>query len=133
VAVRAAELVGPDNLCAITFTRAGADELAAHRRCAEHPLPGDAWQRKRVLDARLPWVGTIHSLAYSSSVARPRSRPATWRASSRPAAGTPSAGLQDVDDQDSYAWAEPGRDEVEAALAALAGARHRRVSVSVAL
>jgi Superfamily I DNA and RNA helicases len=65
IAERAVQRYGADRAAAITFTRAGAAELKG--RLAEVMglrVPNDPWQAKRFLDQQLPWVGTIHSLAY---------------------------------------------------------------------
>lgn len=133
VAVKAAQLVGPDQLCAITFTRAGADELKQRIAAALGiPLPPDPWERRKLLEQRLPWVGTIHSLAFKRM-----GRPPTLKAKDlslfiAQMGGHASGALSDVDDQEGYTWAEPGRDEIEAALAVYAGARHRLVPIRVA-
>jgi superfamily I DNA/RNA helicase len=130
VANRAAQLVGPDQLCAITFTRAGADEIK--QRIAVSlgmPVPPDPWQRRKLLDARLPWVGTIHSLAYKLIGRPPTLRAADLTEFIARMGGRASGMLQDVDAQEGYAWAEPGRDEVEAALAVISGARHRMIGL----
>src|SRR5215831_14108998 len=65
LAIRAAYLYGPKRVCALTFTRAGAEELRG-RIAASLGLnpPSDEWSRRKYYAAHLPWVGTIHSLCY---------------------------------------------------------------------
>lgn len=55
--VKACDVVGPDRVLAVTFTRAAADEL--RERCADALGIREAgWTLRR----KLPWVGTIHSM-----------------------------------------------------------------------
>lgn len=54
-----AKVSGPEKVGAITFTRAGAEELRS-RLARELGVQGD----QSYLKKRLPWVGTIHSLCF---------------------------------------------------------------------
>ena len=132
LAIRAAERYGPDRVCATTFTRAGADELKVRIAGAMNlRVPDDSWQRRKMLDQYMPWIGTTHSLAFKLI-----GRPPTMRASDITdflhSQGSHATGPATADDMEGYTWAEPGRDEVEAALAVWSVARHRMLPVSEA-
>lgn len=127
---RAVSVFGPDRVMATTFTRAGADELRA--RIAQvygWTLPPDPYRRRDFLSARLPWIGTTHSLALklTGGTLLKGTELREFSASQ----GGRGNGL-DPEDMDSYAWAEPGKDAVEAALAIHAAARHRMISIEAA-
>ena len=92
-------------------------------------VPADPYQAKRFLDNQLPWVGTIHSLAYKLIGRPPMVKLPEFIADMGGHTKGPS---MSVDDLEGYAWAEPGRSEVEAALAIHSAARNRMVPVEVA-
>jgi len=123
---RAAASFGPDRVAGLTYTRAAAAEL--QERVAQalgQRLPDDPWRRRSALRAWMPWVGTIHSLAYRligrCAVVGPRDIAAFVKSRG----GQACADFPEPDDIESYAWLEPGKDEVEQALALYSMARHR--------
>ena len=130
IADRAIARYGPDRMAAITYTKAGAAELKT-RLAAVMGLrvPADPWQAKRFLDQQLPWVGTIHSLAYRLIGRPPMVKLGEFLKSQGSLATGPS---MNVDDIEGYAWAEPGRDEVEAALAIYQASRNRLIPLEEA-
>ena len=96
-------------------------------------LPRDQYERRRKLGAYLPWVGTIHSLAYRLAGRPPVIGKADITAFLQGHGGQPAQGYPDgVEDAEGYEWSEPGRDEVEQALSLYAMARHRLVPISEA-
>ena len=132
LAIRAAERYGPDRVCATTYTRAGADELK--QRIARElgiRVPDDAWARRKMLDQQIPWIGTTHSLSF-----RMIGRPPTMRAADITAfmhsQGSRASAPLSADELEGYVWAEPGRDEVEAALAVYAMSRQRMIPIKEA-
>jgi superfamily I DNA/RNA helicase len=132
IAIKAAGAFGPDRICALTYTRTGAEELRLRIAAAlnMHP-PMDTWQQRRFFAQRLPWVGTIHSLAYRLLGHQRKvlqAKEITEFVHSQGGHGA-VAYPDRVEDAEGYQWAEPGRDEVEAALAVYAGARHRLMEV----
>lgn len=132
-ALRSVEMYGPERVMGITFTRTAADELKtriAQGRGLKVPL--DPWARKKLFDQTMPWVGTIHSLALKLSGGGSVLKAKDIGAFVTSMGGKPSNGAQDQDDLEGYAWAEPGRDEVEAALAVHAAARHRKIPIQAA-
>jgi DNA helicase-2/ATP-dependent DNA helicase PcrA len=127
-ALKSMEMYGPDRVCGITFTRAAADELKL-RIAAGLGLrpPLDQRARKRYLDHSLPWVGTIHSLALKMAGGKVLGA-ADIREFAAARGGSADGLLSE--DVDSYTWAEPGSDEVGAALAIWSAARHRMIGVA---
>jgi len=65
IALQAVNVIGPGRLGAVTYTRAAATELKL-RLAASLGLrvPESPQASRRVLEANIPWVGSIHSLAY---------------------------------------------------------------------
>jgi superfamily I DNA/RNA helicase len=133
LACRAAAQFGPERVAALTYTRAAAAELGERIAASLGlSLPQDAWKRRQALRRHLPWVGTIHSLAYRMADGAQVVGPKDITAFVRAQGGQPSAEYPDAEEIESYAWAEPGKDEVEQALALYAMARHRLVSIEQA-
>ena len=122
LALKAVERYGGSRVCAITFTRAGADELKARIALGLGlHVPSDPWQRRKALDHALPHMGTIHSLAFKL-IGRP---PVMQRKHFQEFAGMRTAGLPDSDELEGYEWSTPSKDGTQAALAVHAMARHR--------
>lgn len=132
IAIKAAGAFGPERIAALTYTRTGAEELRVRIAAAlGMQPPADPWQRKKFFAQRLPFVGTIHSLSYRLIGYQRK----VLDAKSLTAFIESQGGRSHVDypdraeDAEGYQWAEPGRDEVEAALAVLSGARHRMLPI----
>jgi hypothetical protein len=129
-ALKSVDLYGPDRVMGITFTRTAANELKDRiARARGLTPPPDGWARRRFFESFLPWVGTIHSLALKMTGGKVM-KAADLTAFIRGHGGQPSSTHDD--ELEGYAWAEPGRDEVEAALAVYAASRHRQVTIGVA-
>ena len=134
LAIKAVEMHGPDRVMATTFTRAGASELKERIALAlgyQASLPSDAWNRRRALDAMLPWMGTTHSLALKLA-GYPRVVSSADVSEFSKSLGGKDLKLPEVDDLEGYEWAEPGKDEVEQALSLYSGARHRMETLDAA-
>jgi len=128
-AQRSIERYGTDQVCALTFTRAAADELKVRIASGRGMrLPTDVRARKRYLDQSLPFVGTIHSLALRMTGGKVLS--ADDLKAFAAAQGGSLNGL--AEEPDTYTWAEPGKDEVQAALTVYAASRHRLLPLDVA-
>jgi hypothetical protein len=131
LACKAAAQFGPERIAALTYTRTAAAELQ-ERIVASLGLkaPDDPWKRRQALRSWLPWVGTIHSLAYRllgrQAVVGPKDIADFVKAQG----GTLSAPYPDLDDAEAYAWTEPGHDEAEQALALYAMSRHRLAPIA---
>lgn len=120
---------GPDRVAALTFTRAAADELKTRIMAGRGvSLPTEQYRRRKILEQQLPFVGTIHSLALKMAGGHVLS--AENLRDFITSQGGVSNGLSD--ELDSYVWAEPGKDEVAAALAVWAAARHRLIPLEAA-
>ena len=133
LALRAARAFGPERIAAVTFTRTAASELK--ERIASGlglMLPEAPQARRRYLNQTLPWVGTIHSIALRLIGPSHVLKAADLTRFVHDMGGQPSATYADAEDAEGYAWAEPGRDEVEAALAVHAMARHRMIELAQA-
>jgi len=129
-ALRVVNEYGPDRLCAITFTRTAADELKERIATARGlKPPADGWARRKFFNNILPWVGTIHSLALKMTGGKVMDSD-DLKAFVLSLGGTPTR--HDMDELEGYTWAEPGRDEVEAALAVHSAARHRMIPIEQA-
>ena len=126
LACKAAAQFGPDRIAALTYTRAAATELQ-ERIVASLGLkpPDDPWKRKLALRGWLPWVGTIHSLCYRLIGRQPVIGPKDIADFVKAQGGTLSTDYPDLEEAEGYTWGEPGKDEVEQALALYAMARHR--------
>ena len=129
-AMRSIEMYGPDRVAGLTFTRAAADELKL-RIAAGLGLkpPLDQRARKRYLDQTIPWFGTIHSLSLKMCGGKVLTA-SDIRDFAAAQGGSANGTLSE--DTDSYTWAEPGSDEITAALAIWAAARHRLVTIEQA-
>jgi len=130
LAIRAAARYGPERVAALTYTRAAAGELKVRiAQALGIPLPPDPFERSRKLGNYLPWVGTIHALAYKL-MGRP---PVLKRADlTEFMGGTPPPDYPEPEYAEGYEWTELGRDETEQALALYAMARHRLVPLKEA-
>src|SRR5215472_11974056 len=133
LALRAAKTFGPERIAALTFTRTAASELK-ERIVAGLGLiaPDQPYARRKYLNQTLPWVGTIHSIALRLCGSRGVLKAADLTRFVHDMGGQPSQSYADAEDAEGYAWAEPGRDEVEAALAVHAMARHRLIELAQA-
>lgn len=130
-ALKSVDLYGPDRVMGITFTRTAANELKERiARARGLNPPPDGWARRKFFDSFLPWVGTIHSLSLKMTGGKVLK--ATDLADFVVSMGGRPSNGTDPEDPDGYTWAEPGRDEVEAALAVYAASRHRKVPIEVA-
>ena len=133
LAIKAAQAFGPERVAALTFTRTAADELRSRIGAALGLQPPvQPWARKRFFDQRLPWVGTIHSVALRLLDRQPVLSTRDLTTFIKSMGG--EAHLADVEPEDAegYQWAEPSRDEVEAALAVYAMSKHRMIELAQA-
>jgi superfamily I DNA/RNA helicase len=134
MAIQAAARFGPERVAALTYTRAAATELKERiARALGVDLPEDSYARARKLGVYLPWVGTIHSLAYKLADRPPVLRQADLRQFVAAQGGHSDVPYPtEVDHVEGYEWLEAGRDEVEQALALWAVARHRCLPLDAA-
>jgi superfamily I DNA/RNA helicase len=133
IALQSVQVVGPHRLGAVTYTRTAATELKLRLAAALGiHVPDSPQAARRTLDANMPWVGTIHSLAYrligrpplvSGKDATEFARSLDPRASEIKLPGSP-------DDVEGYEYMDvQGRQEVELSLQLHAMARHRMLSI----
>lgn len=125
--IRACELVGPERVCAVTFTRAAADEL--RERCAQAlGLNGAPW----VLRRQLPWVGTIHALCLKLSDLPNKQLVDSAKLKDFDKRIGDGFRLPNIEHMDSWAYDEPTRksEDVEVALYCRAAAQHRMVDLA---
>ena len=133
VALKAAQIYGPERTAAVTFTRTAATELKERIVAGLGLVPPEApYARRRYLNQTLPWVGTIHSIALKLAGHTPVLKARDLTQFVHDMGGQPSSTYEDEENAEGYQWAEPGRDEVEAALAVHAMARHRLISLEQA-
>jgi len=133
VALKAAQIYGPERTAAVTFTRTAASELKERIVAGLGLVPPEApYARRRYLNQTLPWVGTIHSIALKLAGHTPVLKARDLTQFVHDMGGQPSSTYEDEENAEGYQWAEPGRDEVEAALAVHAMARHRLISLEQA-
>ena len=126
---------GPHRFAAVTFTRTAAAELRERLilSLGFGPGPTDAWARRRWLNERLPWVGTIHSIALKLIGPRRVLSARDLTRFIRDQGGHPTLDENESpEDAEGYLWDAPGRDEVEAALAVYSMSRHRMIELAQA-
>jgi len=130
LACKAAARFGPERTCALTYTRAAASELKERIAAALGlRLPPDPYERARRLGQDMPWVGTIHALAYKLA-GKP---PVLGRTQMKEFLGGWVSDYPDrPEDAEGYEYLEPGKTESEQALALYAMARHRMVPLAEA-
>ena len=133
LAAKAARAFGPERIAAVTFTRTAASELRERIVAALGLIPpSDARGRARFMQQTLPYVGTIHSIALKLCGTQKVLQARDLTRFVHDMGGQPSSEYPDAEYAEGYQWAEPGRDEVEAALAVHAMARHRMIELAQA-
>jgi superfamily I DNA/RNA helicase len=122
--VKLASQVGPERIGAVTYTRAGASVLR-ERVGAALGLKGNDAELAR----KMPWVGTIHSIALKLS-GESRNR-IVDKAKLKEFAPSFDGYIPSIEYMDTLSLAEPGydTDEIEAMLWCLSASRHRMISL----